>query len=266
MLPIQLDKVGLSMRFSSKQIFIFGLILAAIVTLSVIVVIGIGKSYRLGLSRYAQDNGPGQVTHNVREKIRKIKFQKGDAEGCIEVTPDGAVRIYKTCGQEELTDAYRETDTRNILRLFKQASETDFSEIKTADSCGTYLLTITTESSTKTFCLSDIGSGNGSNGQSGGEEQVISDIIGTIDTIISDIPVPTPTVIQPSTSPTDYIFPDISPTIIPSQTDYPWITPEITPTGEPDKPFTCDFYDALGSKKPYRVSSVVCSTVPQPGQ
>jgi hypothetical protein len=255
------------MKFSSRQILIFSLILAGVIALAVISAVGIGKAYRAGLSRYTQDYGQGDVTHVEREKITKIRLRKGDDTGCIELTPDGAVRIYKDCGKEELQDAYRENDTRNILRLFKQMSELDYAKIKEADVCNTYLLTITAGSTTRTVCISDIESGSGSGSGGGGSGgQTVTDITQTIGTIISDIPEPTPTGILPQISPTDYLLPGISPTVIPTQSDFPWITPEPTPTEGPVKPFTCDFYDYPGTKKPYRVSSVVCSTVPQAGQ
>jgi len=191
-----------------------------------------------------------------KKKIRKIRISKDNRGGCMEVSPDGAVRIYDVCG-ETLTDAVRLTETKNILKLFKLVSETKLEEFTNKPE-GTYVIIIVeTDTGTETYYLpQDTGPGGGSGGGA------IGDIIDTIDDIEEDIPDPTPTpTLIPS--PTDIITGGESPTpasgVSPTNILYP------TPTqAQTLVPFTCDFTGTSGTKKPYNVSNYICSTEPTP--
>lgn len=260
------------MKLTTKHLYLLGGILVLIFAISAVYIFFIGKAYQSGISHYTENNQPSSITHNEREKITKITIQKQDDKSCIEVSPDGAVRVYKTC-DKDLTNARRIADTTNITSLFKKISEIDLSLVKASTSCDSYLIAVETASSSKTICLSDIESSYSGNvvNSSGTEDNsktvakvIVSEIIQDIDNIIIAIPdsTPTPTLRlsqNPEVTVTAY------PT--PSTDTQLWLLPSGMPNPTDIlKPFLCEFNSASVSGKPYRVSNVVCSSQPQPGQ
>lgn len=252
----------MKISIKSTSFYIIGGLLALVLLGVGIVVIRIGSAYRRNISSVTEVKPPGEITHTVRERITKIAIRRNDEDGCLEVTPDGAVRVYNVCG-EDLADAKRVTDTRYIQQLFKVVSESNIPDTS-RDVCLTYELRLTTAEGTQSVCLEDLGStGNGTQtggpggGTGGGGE--IGDII---EKIIEDLPPNTPTPgIYPSASPspTSRTYPTGSP----SPTDQPGISP--TPIVEEiNKGFMCEFTGSSGNKRPHTISNIVCSSGPTP--
>lgn len=246
------------MPFIRKHLLLFaGAGLVMILVAVVLVLRQIGFAYGQGLKIFEgrESHEPAALAKNAR--IRKITVKKSDTGECIEVTPDGAVRVYKTCGGD-LEDAHRTSDTRTVQRLFTLVTETGS---KTYVPGSTEVMVELEDGSVVTVYIppgGDAGGGGGGSGSGGG-----SDIDNIIDEIKGDGPTPTA---PPGATGTPLVTPTFAPTMPagPTPTPNPFATP--TPTPEPEKPFTCDFYDTGGSQaKPYRVSNVVCSTQPQPG-
>jgi hypothetical protein len=252
-----------------KSLIIIGGIFIIVVFIIIIILIRIGGAYRFGLETFSLDDQISDVTHTERQKIRKITIKNKTDTGCMEVTPDGIIRIFAVC-EKELSSARRVTDTRYILKLYKKLSETDITKLPKSSTtvCEGYTLILETDEDTKSVCLQNSSEGDnsggningGGSGNSGeGIIDVIDDIITIIDQVIDNIP-PTPT---PSSSPIILTpTPDsestttTTPILLPS-----WgISP--TPTTAAVQPFTCDFIDAFGKKRPYTISNVICSTEP----
>lgn len=212
-----------------------------------------GAAIQSRLESLAPAQSSQTVTDKPSKRVRRITVLD-ELGGCIEVTPDGAVRVYKECGTE-LDNAYRPQDPKYILELFQKVRTLNTSKYSTVPSEGTYItLVVETDQGTETIYIPGSGSG-------GSPE----DIIKTIDNIIEEIPPPTPTpTIVPSATPS--LTPSASPS--PTQPGSTWTpTPTTTgaPSGPPGDPFTCVFEED-GTNKPYRVSNVVCSTEPIPAQ
>jgi hypothetical protein len=254
------------MKLNQKHLIIIGAVLFGVLIVCLILITGIGNAYKSGLSRFTDNNTPANTTLIEREKITRITLKNGKDKGCIEVTPDGAVRIYDICG-EQLSDANRISDTTNITRLFKQVSELNLKNITGTNECSTYIINVETASGQKNFCLTDLknaGTQNGNPNQNNQQviDRIITDIKQTIDDIITEIPKPTPTSAAVPTQP------DIIPTIPPVQTLAPSqiLPPFVSPTAIPEPTggtFTCDFDTSGKTGKPYRVSNVVCTSLPE---
>lgn len=195
----------------------------------------------------------GNISDTPSKKVRRITVMD-ETGGCIEVTPDGAVRVYKVCG-DELDTAYRPQDPKYILELFTKVKALNTKKYMTKPVTGEYItLVIETDQGTETIYLPGTD-------QSGGSPD---DIIHTIDNIVDDIPPPTPTpTLLPSATPSH--SPSVSPTASPTNALTGTPTPTGLPQGPEGDPFTCVF-DDNGTGKPYRVSNVVCSTEPIPAQ
>lgn len=234
-----------------KYILSTGLFLIVIIIFLVLVLMGIGKVYKGRLADY--DNQTPIDTLELIEKptIKRIRFQKIGSEECIEVMPDGSVRVYKTC-DGDLESFQRASNPRSILDLYRLISEQDWSDFDTRGE-GEYLeLTIETDKGIATLYI-PAGGGNAS-----------ADIIlDTIDEVIENIP-PNPT---PSPAPsTGNNNPSPSPITSPRSLPSPSLSSSESPypqTGG-DQGFACDFYDKTSNKKPYRVSNVVCTGEPSP--
>lgn len=232
--------------FKGNVLLIVGGLFILAVGASIFIILGVGSIYRGKIASLEQQR-PQELELIKKASIRKITVKKKDEAGCMEVTPDGAVRIYESCGGK-LLHATRLSDPRNILKLFQIVSEADVSEYRDSGAA-VYELVIETDSGTQTIYVT-----------SGGGEQMIS----TISLIQGDIPPnPSPTSFfpQPSqgTEQTPYPSPAASsggPTSPPNSTPPPTVGGGI--------PFTCDFYESGEQGKPYRVSNVVCSTEPSP--
>ncbi len=226
-------------------IFVIGGFFVLAVAASIFIVLGVGRIYR-GRIASLEQTGSQELKLTKRPEIRKITIRKKGETGCMEVAPDGIVRIYETCGGK-LSDATRLTDPRNILKLFRIVSEADVTKFRDSETA-VYELVIETESGTQTIYVTG-----------GGGDQVIN----TINLIEGDIPKSSPTISSPqpsqlpesSSSPSSSVTAG-SPTIAPSSAPPPTVGGSI--------PFICDFNESGGQGKPYRVSNVVCSTEPSP--
>lgn len=248
-----------------KPLIYFGIALIFLVLGIAFILTRIGSAYKTNLDRFTEQRNPSSVTHMEKEQIRKITLQRNGDPGCMEVSPDGVVRLYSVCGTE-LSDARRITDPKYILALYKKVAESAFVFITQEESaaCQGYIMTVQTDSGLRLVCLNNSSSGQsgGSSGGSGGSGGGgIDDIIETIEKIIEDIPpTPTPTGYMTNPTPTIDIYTSPTPTteIVP-----PW---EMTPTPPMIilQPFTCDFTDLLGKKKPFNVSNIICSSQPTP--
>lgn len=216
----------------------------------VVLVLGIGKEYRRGISDISGEPQPKKLTIFRRDEVRKIIVKKGAGDGCMEITPDGVVRLFSTCGVT-LVDASRLSDSKNILKLFKIITEEDLTTYQQKTDGLVYEITIETDSGSKTIYVA-LGGGSDGIGQT---------IIGTIDDITEDIPQASPS--QGSTpTPTQSLFNTSTPT--PTGTIF---VPTPTPTtqvGGAQTSFTCGFTESGGTKKPFNISNIVCSTEPSP--
>lgn len=185
-----------------------------------------------------------------RRVIRRVTVKHDDG-GCLEITPDGVVRSFDTCGGE-LTDVNRLADPKHILELVDMMSSIDISKFQRPGP-NTLTLVIETDKGSVTIYVPI------THGSTGGyEDHTISD---TIDLITGDIPQPTSTPMVSLDSPTPTLL-GVQPilTSTPTPTLPFWITP--TPTTASIQPFTCDFSETSPGKKPYYVSGVLCTSLP----
>src|SRR3989344_8837826 len=106
----------------TTAIYIAAFLLILVIGSTVVVVMRLGVAYKGGLSSLTGQKLPEEVSLKKKKNIKKITVQKEGSTDCMEVTPDGIVKIYTTCGQN-LDSANRLTDTKNILKLFKLISE-----------------------------------------------------------------------------------------------------------------------------------------------
>lgn len=243
----------------NRLIFIVGGLFLFVLTGTVIFAGRFGEVLGGRFNRVEQPRLDQVITTREKRTIRKITIDKEDNTGCIEVTPDGVIRVFAIC-DGEATNAARPQDYRAIQELFKTVSETNFVQYGQKRKNSIKVI-IETDQGTQTVYLPlDILNGN----QQGTAAQ-IQQIITIIDTIIKEITQPTPTTtIVPSPSPS--LPPGVTATPSPlNSSGIPTATPLLTPTptGPPKDPFTCIFQDSSGTK-PYRVSGVVCSSEPQP--
>ncbi|RJR15443.1 hypothetical protein C4579_02275 [Candidatus Microgenomates bacterium] len=233
------------MAFPTKQrsLFLIAGVLILLVIIVVFVAIKLGGAYRSGLSGIEQ---PQSAPLNIRKtkKIQKITIQAPDLEGCIEVTPDGVVRVYSVC-EETLEQVSRPRDSKYILDLYRRLSYLDLDTYVTPDlSSGiAYTLHIQTDSGTYTIIITY--------DDEEGTEQ--------IDNLIETIPDPSPTpqASVPGTSPSPSSPPGTSPSPQASGT-----SPSPSPQASGDNPFICDYAQSEPGK-PYRVSNIVCTDEPQ---
>jgi len=256
-----------------KSLIVIGGVLFVVIISVAFILVRIGGAYKSGLNKFSMDEEISDVTHTERQKIRKIIIKNTTDTGCMEVMPDGIIRVFTVC-QKELSDARRMTDTKFILRLYKKMGETDLTKLPDASRsvCGGYLMTLETDTETKTVCLANTSNDNNPSGGniSGSEPGVnddwdtslIDEIITIIDQVIDNIP-PTPTLTSVPVAPTS--MPGTSITITPTSLVFPsWgVTP--TPVAVRQMPFSCDFTDFQGKKRPYTISNIICSSEPSPG-
>jgi len=255
-----------------KPILFVGVIFIIVLCLIIVTLVRIGGAYKSGLNRFSMDEKISDVTHTERQKIRKITIKNASDPGCMEVTPDGIIRVFTVC-QEELSGAQRVTDTRFILRLYKKMAETDLTKLPDAtnSTCSGYTMILETDTETKSVCLQNTtegsnnsggNSGTGGSGGGGTNGGDIGEIITIINQVIDNIPptpTPTPVVISPTVVPGTSISSTPTEIVLPS-----WgVTP--MPTSAVTLPFTCSYTDARGKKRPYTISNIICSTEPSPG-
>jgi hypothetical protein len=236
-----------------RPLLIAGGVLALIVLMASVAVIRFGRAYQWGIFGFNTTETSVETTVREKKKLRKITVRKGDSAGCIEVTPDGAVRVYRTCG-EELESANRPYNPKNILKLFRLVSERNLSDLPSGSEEGTlYTLMIETDEGTQVVVIV----------VNEDTPDPIVEIIETIEDIEEEIPEPTSTPADPLL-PTPTQPPVLSGTPVPSGTPFPSAFPTPTPTGPAvDLGFLCDFIESTGPK-PYNISNFVCSTGPTP--
>jgi hypothetical protein len=243
-----------------KSLFLIGGIFIVILVCLVFVLVRIGGAYKSGLDRFSSDNQISDVTHTERQKIKKITIKNGSDSGCMEVTPDGVIRVFTVC-DKELSDARRVTDTKYILQLYKKMAETDLTTlVDSSDTpCAGYSMILETDIATKLVCiLNTTGSGGNGGTNNGGSDEIIKIINQVIDNI-PPTPTQTPDPTVPTTNPETSVTVTSTPDVIPSWGSTP------TPTIAAARPFICNFTDSQGKKRPYTISNIICSTEPSPG-
>ncbi len=226
-----------------RPIIVAGTILAFIVLAASVVVIRFGRAYQWGIFGVNVEPSAAELTLREKKKLRKITIRKGSDAGCIEVTPDGAVRVYSTCG-EELESAHRPLNPKNVLKLFKLLSERDLSKIPVTSEGTLYEITIVTDEGTQVFVIV----------VNDDSPDALQEVVDTITDIEEEVPEPT-------------VTPEIissTPTSPPAGTGSPVPSGTPTPTGPAvDVGFLCDFFESTGPK-PFNISNFVCSTGPTP--
>lgn len=221
-------------------------ILVAIVGVTALVILGLGRAYKGGLDRFTNTQTPEEIILTKTKKIKSISIRKQNQSGCIHVTPDGIVRVYETC-DETLDEAHRLNDPRNILKLFKLVQEGKLSTYQQGDG-EVYVITVETDEGTQQYYIVV---NEGTPGGSG-------EIIDTVEDIEEDIPNPSPSngsSTSASTVPGSSTVLTPSPSLPPGSSPLPSPSPSIPP-------FECDFSDSRTGPKPYNVSNIICSTEP----
>jgi hypothetical protein len=192
----------------------------------------------------------------TREKKNIRRLTVEDEHGCMEVTPDGVVRTFATCGGE-LVDANRIADPKFLLKLLDAVSVMDTTPYRVRPKTGVVItLHIQTDTENITVYLP---------ASSPSPSYDPGTIEGLIHLVQGDLPQPTQTPVPggPSVTPTATTIP-ISGTPSPTPTLAPWITPTVTPEASNLTPFTCGFSEDESGKKPLNVSNYICSTQPSP--
>jgi hypothetical protein len=232
-----------------RLVLIVGIIFVLVLTIIIVVIFKFGLAYKGGLENLSDSSqNKNEFELSKKKPVKKITFKNQDDGGCIEVTPEGIVRVYIDCNKE-LGSAARLNDPSNILKLIKLVSETDWEKYKKKISGGYYEIDIETESGITTIYLPDGGSGN------------TDEIEKIIDDIKKDIPneSPLPTNIPASLSPYVSSWPSILPS---GETIF--MSPGPSPSGIIINPFICPFAESGGKKKPVNVSNIICSNDPSP--
>lgn len=240
------------LNFISKHVLSVTLMVFVVTVVTVIVyLINMGRSYRSGLENWENDDPLTEAEIIETRKIKRVTLQKDGDSGCVEVAPDGAVRIYKECGQDA-ENAFRSTEARQLRQILRIVSS---GKLSTTYVEGAYKLTVEYNDKTVTYYIPP------GNSVPGGGGDIGDKLIDIIDDVVDDAPTPSPTIYIANTiTPTPIVIPGESPTPTvwmsnPSPTPTP-VSGDVTPV-----PFTCDFTDQY-DKKPYRVSSVVCTSEP----
>lgn len=233
-----------------KSLLIAGVALVIIIGITGSVIYALGKAYQSGLS--ISNNQPIQeIKITKTKKIRKITLKKTNQDACIEVSPDGTVRIYNTCGQQ-LTEAARLTNLNAIQKLFAQVSEQTYVVCRD-DLVNAYQIVVESDQGVETVCVLE------NNNSGGGVSSNITDIINNI---LGDLPHPSTSPLPNRSTPPPTNSPYASPPhASPSGNSTPSPSPGAsgTPSG-----FICDYHETTGQNKPYTVSNIVCSTSPSP--
>lgn len=236
----------------SRFFYYAPLILVGIILAIYLSVLGIGKIYKSRLDEISGRNQPPEYKLKKNVEIRKVTMKKKGDSGCLEITPDAVVRKYSDCGNT-LETANRLINPKNIFKLWKLLTEADLEKITGQDKGDVFELTIYTDSGTKTVYVLL-------------EEDTpdeLMEIIDTINDIIADIPLSTPSPETILPNPVSGSSPAPS-----SSTIIYVIQPSSSPVQNPDntQTFTCDFIEAGSKKKPANVSNVICSSDPVPAQ
>lgn len=235
---------------SSKVLVIAGFVFFFAVVAATLAAVYLGKAYKqsLGIVPEVEISNQKIVTQKV---IKKITIQDlGNAE-CLEITPDGAVRAYDTCGGQ-LTRAGRMTSLRDISTLIRLVSENNLSTLSHKQDGSGIEIIIESDQGIEYLYLP-------TESQTSGD--LVSLILATITQIKGDVP-PVIFTETPKVSPSIVIMTSTpTPTSLPSGVPTP--TPTIAQGGSTGTDsFTCDFTESNGKKKPVTISNIVCSTDP----
>lgn len=244
-MALKYSRVSVNKLFKNKVLYV-SILFLGIVGVTVLVIFAIGKAYQGGLG-FLGNNAPQSVEVAPRKTIKKITIKKPDSLECLEVTPDGVVRAYTTCG-EELSDAGRPADPTNVNKLVNLLRLRDLSKYKTRGPGAVYEIIIETDSGTETYYL-PVDSGDD-------EVEEIIDVIEDIETSLT--PSPTPQLNSP--------LPSVSSSLPPPGSS-PGSSPSSPPTGgggTADNPFICGFTETDQERKPVPVSNIICTSNPSP--
>lgn len=240
----------LTKGLSTKIIFLGLALFLGILLFVILIVLNLGKNYEGGLSSIRASK-PQEYTLTKKKNIKRIRIKRDTSNDCIEVTPDGVVRVFEDCSTEA-SGAHRLSDTKNIQRLFKLITEKDTLINQMPGVGRAYELTIESDEGTETIIIwvSDDAEDDG------------DDIIDTIDDILEEVPLPSPSAV-PSASGGSSNTPGVSPT---PGASTGFASPQPTPSIQPSpQPFTCGFSQGQPGK-PFAVSNIICSDQPQPGE
>lgn len=233
--------------FKGRFIYLLAIIFVLIIAGLIILAVRFGSAYKGGLANFSNQTSTEEVKSLKKKKILNITVKKSGEAACMQVTPDGIVRIFTTCN-DDLEIAARPQDPKNILKLFKILSESDLDKLREPGSGEYYQLIIQTDEGTETIYIPVSSSGG-------------SEIIQTIVNIKGDIPSP---VASPSGSqaPGHSSSPQLQPT--PSPSSY-FATPSPSSGTQASSQigFSCEF-DEFGNKRPLNVSNIICSSEPSP--
>ncbi len=229
---------------NGKYIYAAAFVLVLILLGVVIMVMRLGIAYKGGLASFTNEKGIEEINSVKKKKILSIIIKKDGESECMKVTPDGVVRIYKTCS-DDLESAARLQDPKNILKLFRVLSDSDLEKLRERGSGDFYEITIQTDEGTEIIYVTD--------DDDDGIVPIIEDIKG-------DLPSPTP---APSTqaSPSPLASPSPVPSPSPGFSPLPSATPQASASSQAT--FSCEF-DENGNKRPLNVSNIICSTEPSP--
>lgn len=236
-----------SLSASKKLLGTFIIILCGSVIFFVI-------QYRLSSKKTVLESeisSQGEKIIEKRRSVTRIQVKSTD-NSCIEMTPDGIVRIFKSCDSAQIEDAQRLRDPKYLLQLFTVFSGIDTRNYKEPPKSGAfYTVTFTSENGSETVYI-PVGTGGG-----GGIGDIITDII--VDTK------PTPSPLQSPTSEPTIPVNTPEQSVTPTESALPtWgPSPTLSPTGSVDKGFSCAFSSGTGPR-PYNISNFVCSTGPTP--
>ncbi len=240
------------MKFSkSSLLFVSGGLLVIVFLLIILTSSRFGKAYQKNIRTVSDEPEPKSLTIFRRDTIKKVTIRKSGDQGCMELTPDGAVRVYTVCGKR-LKQAVRLSDSKYITKLFKLVTEEDLSFYQQKKDDSIYEVTLETDTGIKTlYLVLDVGS-----------DSVAQVIIQTIISISQDMPKPSPESGQtPFPTESENIQQGtLTPTAI---LDIGFPTPG--PTGTVNaQSFTCGFTEGGNIKKPFNISNIICSTEPSP--
>lgn len=236
-----------------RPLYLTGGVLLILLVSITVVVAKFGNAYRRGLLNVTNQKPTQELALREKKIIRRLSVRKSGEAGCLEITPDGAVRVYSRCGSE-LETASRLTDIKNIVKLFKLISENDLAATLPVTPDGeVYELTIVTENGSQVVYIVFNPDNSGTTGE----------IINTIEDIKEDIPqpspTPTPAPIESGPTPTGVLT---SPT--PTGGFAPTPLPTTSPAPQAQQPFLCDFAEGGGQQRPLTISNTICSTAPTP--
>jgi hypothetical protein len=230
----------------NRAIIIVGLIFLVIIIITIFLIIQFGKVYKGGLESISTNN-QNEIQMTKKKPIKKIILKNVNDTGCVEVTSEGIVRVYDEC-DKDLKQAARLTDSKNILKLIKLVSETDWEKYIHKGLGNFYEIVIETENGIQTIYI-PIDDSNG----------VVDEIIKTVDEVKNDIPGQSPI---PSIN-LSSILPNVSsdPIVLPSGWEE-FGSPQPSSDTIVQQPFVCPFIEQGGKKKPVNVSNIICSADP----